>query len=125
MTLVAGALIMDAVFARIYFYSNWIRLENAAEAATTAGSLYLPGDPAMALKTAERYASLNGVRPNEIVSATVTPDDSTITIRLQRSMPFFLSGVGLGQATVPVVATDAAHAPHIPPPPAHSHSFEI
>lgn len=127
-TLIAGTLIIDAIFARLYFYSNWIRLENAAVAATTAGSLYLPSDPAMALKTAERYASLNGVRPSEIVSAVVAPDDSTITIRLKRSMPFFLSGVGLGQATAPVVATDEARATHVPPsPPTHSraHSFDI
>lgn len=130
-TLVAGALIIDAVYARIYFYSNWIRLENAAEAATTAGSRFLPGNPAKALRTAERYASLNGVLPSEIASATVAPDDSTITIRLVRPIPFFLSGAGLGQATAPVVAIDQAHAPAphaaTPPPPADSraHSFDL
>jgi hypothetical protein len=81
----------------------------------------------MALKTAERYASLNGVQPSEIVSATVAADDSTITIRLERSMPFFLSSVGLGQPTTPVVATDEAHAPQgaSPPTDVRSRSFDL
>ncbi len=112
--MVAGAVIIDGVFARIYFYSNWIRLENAADAAATAGSLYLPANPAMALKTAHEYAALNGVRPDEIVSATIAPDDSAITIRLRRTMPFYLSGAGIGQSTGPVTATDEAHAPRTP-----------
>ena len=114
-TVVAGAVIIDGVAARYYFYSNWIRLENAADAAATAGSLYLPANPAMALKTAHKYASLNGVRPEEIVSTTITPDDSTITIRLKRAMPFYLSGAGLGQTTSAVTATEEAHAPRTPP----------
>lgn len=127
-TLVVSAFIIDAVISRIYFYSNWIHLENAAEAATTAGSLYLPGDPAKALRTAERYASLNGIRPDEIASTVITPDDSTISIRLERPMPFFLSGIGLGQPTAPVIATDEAHAPRVTPPlrgDSRSHSFDL
>jgi hypothetical protein len=123
LTVVAGAFIIDGVFARLYFYSNWIRLENAAVAAANAGSAYLPTNPAMALKTAHEYASLNGVRPNEIVSATITPDDSAITIRLKRAMPFYLNGVGIGQSTGPITATDEAHAPRTPP--AHSRWIQL
>jgi len=114
LSLVAGVIIVDAVCARYYFYSNWIRLENAADAAATAGSLFLPTNPAMALKTAHEYASLNGVRPNEIVSTTIAPDGSAITIRLRRAVPFYLSGAGIGQSTGPVTATDEAHAPRTP-----------
>jgi hypothetical protein len=111
LTVVAASIIIDGIAARYYFYSNWIRLENAAEAAATAGSLYLPKNPAMALKTAHEYASLNGVHPEEIVSTTIAPDDSAITIRLRRSMPFYLSGAGVGQSSGPVTASEVAHAP--------------
>lgn len=111
LTLLSGAVIIDGVLARFYFYSNWIRLENAAAAAATAGSLFLPANPAMALKTAHQYALLNGVRPEEIVSATVASDDSAITVRLRRGIPFYLSGAGIGQSSGPVTATDEAHAP--------------
>jgi hypothetical protein len=123
LTVVAGAVIIDGVFARLYFYSNWIRLENAAAAAATAGSAYLPTNPAMALKTAHEYASLNGVRPNEIVSATIAPDASAITIRLKRPMPFYLSGAGIGQSSGPVTAINEAHAPQTPP--AHSRWIQL
>jgi hypothetical protein len=114
LTVVAGAVIIDGVFARFYFYSNWIRLKNAADSAATAGALYLPANPAKALKTAHEYASLNGVRPNEIVSATIALDASTITIQLKRAMPFYLSGAWIGEPNGPVTATDEVHARQSP-----------
>jgi hypothetical protein len=125
LTVVAGAVIIDGVFAQFYFYSNWIRLENAADAAATAGAVYLPANPAMALKTAHEYASLNGMRPNEIVSATVAPDDSAITVRLTRAMPFYFCGGGFSHPRGPVTATatDEVHAPR--PPLAHPRSFDL
>jgi len=115
-TLLAGAVIIDGVIERIYFYSNWIRLENAADAAAMAGSSYLPANPAMALKAAHEYAVLNGVRPGEIVSAKVSPDDSAITIQLSRRIPFYLSGVAVGQLTNSVTAVGEANAPQIRQP---------
>jgi hypothetical protein len=124
LTLVAGAVIIDSVFAQFYFYSNWIRLENAADAAANAGAVFLPANPAMALKTAHEYASLNGVRPSEIVSATIAPDDSAITIRLKRAMPFYLlCGGGISHPSGPVTATDQAHAPRTSL--AHSRPFAL
>jgi hypothetical protein len=110
-TMAAGMIIIDGVFARIYFYANRIRLENAAGAAVIAGAMYLPGNPQMALKTARHYASLNGMRPEEIVAATIAPDNSSITITLKRAIPFYLSGAGVVQPTRPVIATEMAHAP--------------
>jgi hypothetical protein len=121
--MVAAAVIIDGIAARYYFYSNWIRLENAAGAATAAGSVFLPAYPTMALKTAYKFASLNGVHPEEIVSATVAPDDSAITIRLRRTLPFYLSGFGVGQSSGPVIASEVAHAPHTPP--ARSQAFDL
>lgn len=132
-TLVAGTIIIDGVFARIYFYANRVRLENAASAAVIAGSMYLPGNPTMALKTARHYASLNGMRPEEIVAATLAPDNSSISITLKRAIPFYLSGAGVGQPTRPVIATEVAHAPPAvrgearPPglPVPRSHSYDL
>lgn len=115
-TLLAGAVIIDGVIERIYFYSNWIRLENAADAAAMAGSSYLPANPAMALKAVREYAVLNGVRPGEIVSTKVSPDDSAITIRLSRKIPFYLSGLAVGQLTNSVTAVGEANAPRMRQP---------
>lgn len=123
LTLLGGGVIIDGVAARYYFYSNWIRLDNAAEAAATAGSAFLPANPAMALKIAHQYASLNGVRPEEIVSATITSDDSAITVRLRRALPFYLSGAGVGQSSGPVTASEEAHAPRALP--AHSRAIDL
>lgn len=132
-TLAAGLIIIDGVFARIYFYANQVRLENAAGAAVIAGAMYLPDNPAMALKTARYYASLNGMRPEEIVAATIAPDHSSISITLKRAIPFYLSGAGVGQPTEPVIATEVAHAqpavrgkahpPELPIP--RSHSYDL
>ena len=111
-TLLTAVVIIDGVFARFYFYSNWIRIQTAADAGVTAGSNFLPGNPAEAIATARAYAELNGVRPDEIVSAAVSRDDSAITLHVQRGLPFYLSGAGLGRMGRWIKAEGSAHASH-------------
>ena len=61
-TLLVAVVIIDGVVARYYYYSNSIRLQNAADEAISAGIVFLPANPALAFKTARQYALLNGVR---------------------------------------------------------------
>ncbi len=91
-TLLVGGVILDGIFARYYFYANWIRLQTAADAAAIAGANYLPAHPRRALAVAREYAELNGVRSSEIVMARVSPDDREISLRVKRSIPFYLAG---------------------------------
>jgi hypothetical protein len=110
-TLLVAVVIIDGVVARYYYYSNSIRLQNAADEAISAGIVFLPANPALAFKTARQYALLNGVSPEEIVSENVAPDGSTISIELRRGIPFYLSGAVLSPSNGPVTATDVEHAP--------------
>ena len=109
-TILLGALVIDNVGAAVYYYVNWMRLQKAADAAALAGSQYLPKEPAMAVKTARAYARLNGIDEGEIVMAAVSPDGQHVTIKLSRSLPFYLTGVVLGINRRHVVATATASA---------------
>ncbi|HVC45414.1 MAG TPA: hypothetical protein VND20_11410 [Candidatus Binataceae bacterium] len=95
-TVLAGLLIGDGAFTQLYFFSNWIRLKNAADAGATAGAEYLPANPAQAIATARAYAQLNGVRPDEIVSLVVSSDADAITLELRRGVPLYLTGLAFG-----------------------------
>ncbi len=112
-TIMAGAVILDGVAERYYFYSNWIEMQNAVYSATIAGSTYLPSHPRRALAVARKYAELNGVRANEIVTAQVAHGNRTITLMVKRSIPFYLDGAVVGDTTRSISATAAS----TPPPP--------
>lgn len=91
-TLIGGGVIVDGAVSRYYFYSNWIRLQTAADAAAVAGSNYLPANPTRALAVAREYAELNGVRANEIVAERVSRNDREISLHVMRTVPFYLTG---------------------------------
>jgi hypothetical protein len=114
-TIIAGAMILDSVVERYYFYSNWIALQNAAYSATIAGSTYLPSDPRRALAVAREYAELNGVRANEIVAARVAHGNRTIILTVKRAIPFYLDGAVVGDTTRSIIATAASPSPRSTP----------
>ncbi len=88
------------------FYFNWVQLQKAADASVLAGANYLPDNPTTATSTASAYAQTNGVKAAEITSTTVSPDNLTITINLQRTVPYYLAKVlGLSNGTVNVSAS--------------------
>ena len=101
-TIIVAAVIIDGVCARYYYYSNSIRLQNAADEAVSAGIVFLPGNPAKAFKTAHQYALLNGIRPDEIIAEKVAADGSTISIELKRGTPFYLSGAVIARSNGPI-----------------------
>jgi len=111
-TVLAGVVITDGVYASYFFYVNWSRLQGAADAAAHAGVNFLPRDRERALNTAKAYAEMNGVGRGEIVSASVSSDDRAITIKLARAIPFYLRGFAVGLSGREVIATATAHLSH-------------
>lgn len=104
MPVLIGTLSLGTDVAILYF--NWVQLQKAADAAAIAGANYLPGDPAQAQTVADTYAIQNGVVQGEIASTTVAPDELSITVTLQRSVPFnFARMFGLHQTNVSTAAT--------------------
>jgi Flp pilus assembly protein TadG len=88
------------------FYFNWVQLQKAADAAVLAGANYLPDNPTTAKTTANNYAQNNGAKAAEITSTTVSPDNLTITMNLQRNVPYYFARVlGLSNGLVKVSAT--------------------
>jgi hypothetical protein len=93
------------------FYFNRTLLQNAADSAVAAGSVYLPSDPALAIKTANDWAESNGIVSTEIVSTAVSADGRQIQMRLARTVPFFYArAFGLHDAVARVQATGEVSA---------------
>lgn len=75
-------------------YMNWQHLQRAADAAALAGAGYLPGDPASAITASEQFAQNNDTLASEMVGTpTVSSDDSSITVTLKRTVPYYLARV--------------------------------
>ena len=114
------------------FYYNWMLLQKAADASVVAGANNLTALPdpsgtiaASAISTAEGYACLNGINdpsntntticPNPIrnadyvdhvASTNVDSNDTQLSIRLTRQVPYFFGRVlGLNSGSVAAFAT--------------------
>jgi Flp pilus assembly protein TadG len=119
-TIVVIALVMPVLLGAIalgtdvaIFYFNWVQLQKAADSAVLAGANYLPDNTTQAIDTANQYAQTDGAKATEITSTTVSPDDLTITINLQRTVPYYFAKVlGLTNGTVAVTAS--AGPPYAP-----------
>jgi len=95
------------------FYFNWVQLQKAADSAALAGANWLPDNASQATTTANQFAQSNAVKASEIVSTTVAADRLSISITLQRTVPYYLARV-LG-LTNGIVTTSATAAPQFPP----------
>ncbi len=95
------------------FYFNWVQLQKAADSAALAGANWLPDNASQATTTANQFAQSTGVKAGEIVSTTVAADSLSISITLQRTVPYYLARV-LG-LTNGIVTTSATAAPQFPP----------
>jgi Flp pilus assembly protein TadG len=90
------------------FYYNWGQLQRAADAAALAGGSYLPRDTTSATSTAVKYAGLNGVPSGQVTSVSFGTGNTTITVRVQRTVPYmFARVVGLVNNPVRAAATAA------------------
>jgi Flp pilus assembly protein TadG len=95
------------------FYFNWAQLQKAADSAALAGANFLPDNPSLAQTTANQFAQNNGVKASEIVSTTVAANDLSISIQLQRTVPYYFAKV-LG-LTTGLVTTSATATPQSAP----------
>jgi len=94
-------------------YYNWTELQKAADFGVLAGANYLPDNPTQAITTAEQMAEQNGVAASEIKTTTVASNDLSITMQVQRTVPYYFARViGMTNATMRVTA---AAAPQFPP----------
>jgi hypothetical protein len=100
----AGAAAISTVIAHLY--SDLAQAQKAANAAVVAGARFLPASPDSAVRTAKSCATLNGIRPDEILSTEIGPDHLSITISISRSVPYVFSKVfRLGEGELGIVAT--------------------
>ncbi len=114
MATLLGAIALGTDVAVLYY--NWVQLQKAADAGVLAGANYLTGDTtttneAQVISTAKTFAQANGVQAGEIVSTWTWNNDSRVSMRVSRSVPyFFLKLLALTGATVPDSGTVAAQA---------------
>jgi hypothetical protein len=100
-----GAMALCTDVAVLYF--NWAQLQKAADAAAVAGAHYLPNDTSTATSTAITYAGYDGVPSSQVLSVTFGNANSTITVKLQRTVSFFFARV-LGFLNTPVTVQATA-----------------
>jgi Flp pilus assembly protein TadG len=86
-------------------YVNWEVMQKAADAAALAGANYLPFDSSSAQKTATTFAENNGIQSKEITGTQVSLDQLSITVKLNRTVPYYFARVvGMSDAAVNVTA---------------------
>jgi hypothetical protein len=86
-------------------YRGFARVQHAADAAVLAGAVYLPANPKLARNAARRTAQMNGISDSEIVYNQPASDGRSITIVVERSVPYhFARLLGLSRSLVTVKA---------------------
>ena len=89
-------------------YLSSVRLQQAADAAVLSGAVYLPANPALAQSAARSKARMNGIRESEIVYNRPASDGKSITMVVERKVPYrFARLFGLSQSLVTVRAVAA------------------
>jgi hypothetical protein len=109
-TLAVLALVVHSLSANVYYRSNLIRLQTAADIAVDAGARYLPGHPQSAVEVANTYGKANGVETAEIELIQVSPDGSTLRMRLRREIPLYIEAFAIELPGNPIRVTASAHA---------------
>jgi hypothetical protein len=90
-------------------YRSSARLQRAAYAAVLTGVAYLPTNPALAQSVARNKAQANGILASEIVYDRPASDGRSITIVIERKVPYrFARLFGLSQSLVIVKAVARA-----------------
>ena len=104
MPVLVGAIALGADVAIFYF--NWVQMQKAADAGVLAGANYLPDNPVEATSTAATYVESDGVLASEIQTTSISPDNLTISMTVQRNVPYYFAKVlGLTNGTVTVTAS--------------------
>jgi|SRR5579872_3112980 len=104
--MVVGATCIAADMRALYRTSA--RLQLATDAAVLCGAAYLPANPALAEIAARNKARMNGIREGEIVYSRPASDRRSITMVVERKVPYrFARLLGLSQSLVTVKAMAA------------------
>ncbi len=106
-----GALSFGVDFAIMYF--NWVLLQKAVDSAVLAGANYLPDNTSQAEQTARTYAANNGITSAEIQSVSFSDSNQSISMTLQRTVPYYFGRV-VGLTNTPVRASATASVPYAP-----------
>ena len=86
-------------------YRTSARLQQATDAAVLCGAAYLPANPALAEIAARSRARMSGIREDEIVYSQPAADRRSITMVVERKVPYhFARLLGLSQSQVTVKA---------------------
>lgn len=109
-TLSILAVTMHSLSANVYYKTNLIRLQTAADIAVSAGAFYLPAQPQSAIQVADTYARANGIESGEIELTEVSSDGSTLRMRLRRNIPFYVMVLAIKLPSSPIRVTASAHA---------------
>ena len=89
-------------------YRTSARLQQATDAAVLCGAAYLPANPALAEIAARSKARMSGIREDEIVYSRPASDRRSITMVVERKVPYrFARLLGLSQSLVTVKAMAA------------------
>jgi hypothetical protein len=93
-------------------YYNWVQLQKAADSGVLAGANSLPDNPTQAVTVAKQFAQLNGITAAEITSTTVAANNLSISMHVQRTVPYYFARVlGLTNGTLAAAATAAPQPP--------------
>jgi len=105
--MIMGAACIGADMWALYLSST--RLQQAADAAVMSGAAYLPTNPSLAQSVARSEAQMNGIRESEIVYNRPASDGRSITMVVERNVPYrFARLFGLSQSLVTVKAVAIA-----------------
>jgi Putative Flp pilus-assembly TadE/G-like len=109
--MIVGAACIGADMWALYLSST--RLQQAADAAVMSGAAYLPTNPALAQSVARSEAQMNGIRQSEIVYNRPASDGRSITMVVERNVPYrFARLFGVSQSLVTVKAVAIAAPSH-------------
>jgi hypothetical protein len=119
--MVLVALIVHTITARAYYSLNSQNLQLVASIAVRAGAEYLPTDPQAAMRIAGRFVQRQGVASDEIISTDVSADNYTLTIRLRRKVPKYVSLLALGLPSRLISVTVSGQRQKLEDPPGHNY----
>ena len=92
-------------------YRTSARLQQATDAAVLCGAAYLPANPVLAEIAARSKARMSGIREDEIVYSRPASDRRSITMVVERKVPYrFARLLGLSQSLVTVRAMAATRS---------------
>ena len=102
--------VLHCVWARVYYELNFQKLRMAAVVAVSAGVEYLPADGREAVQVAEESAQRSGLRREEIVFTGASRNNRTLTIRLRREIPWYVTVCAVGLPGREISVAASAHS---------------